>query len=136
MLMRRTPIISRVLEQLLDEDTRDAVPAYSLAMDVKEDERGYTVLTSLPGVTAEDINISIHEDVLTISAETKTEDRQEKERFVLQERRYGKFSRSLRLPSNVDAEKVTADYENGVLKVFVPKSEVAQPRKIAINAKA
>jgi HSP20 family protein len=136
MLMRRSPIISRVLEQLLDEDSREVVPAYSLAMDVKEEADGYSVMTSLPGVNPDEIDISFHEDVLTISAETKTEERQEGARYVLQERRYGKFSRSLRLPSNVDADKVTANYENGVLKVFVPKSEVAQPRKIAINTKA
>jgi HSP20 family protein len=106
---------------------------FALALDVDESDSAYTVTAALPGVNAEDINIRLNDDVLTISAEVNERKNGENGRRVIQERRYGKFSRSLRLPVPVNADAIEANYENGVLTLHVPKAEEAQPRQIPVK---
>lgn len=112
------------------EPTRDFVPA----VDVSEDEDGYVVRAELPGVKKEDIDVTLEEGLLTISAETKSESEDKDEgRVIRQERRYGKYSRSLRLGTQVDEGKVKANYKDGILELALPKSEAVKPRRIAVN---
>lgn len=134
MLIRRTP---NVFDRFFDDMNRSIAETNSqiaLALDVHETEDNYVVSADVPGVSAEDIDIHLDDNVLTISAETNYEHQEEKGNALLQERRYGKFSRSLRFPVQVNGEAVEADYDNGVLTVTVPKAEEVKPRRIAVKA--
>lgn len=97
------------------------------------DEVGAVVTAELPGLKLEDIEISVTGDTLTLKGDYAQPEKDEDIRYHRQERRYGKFSRSLQLPFNVDAEKVEASYKNGVLKISLPQSEADKPKKIQIK---
>ncbi|MDH3688796.1 MAG: Hsp20/alpha crystallin family protein [Gammaproteobacteria bacterium] len=105
------------------------------AVDISEEEGRYIVKADLPGVRKDDIDVSINDDVLTINAESKMEqeDKDRSGRVIRQERRVGKYVRSMRLGTHVDQNKVQAKYEDGVLKLSLPKVEEAKPKKIAIE---
>ncbi|MFC1665611.1 Hsp20/alpha crystallin family protein [Pseudomonadota bacterium] len=104
------------------------------SVDVKEDDDGYTVKADLPGVKKEDIDVSLQDGLLTINAETKMEkEDKEKGRVIRQERRYGKFVRSMRLGTGINEAKVKASYKDGVLELKLPKSEEVKPKKISVN---
>jgi HSP20 family protein len=100
---------------------------------VKETKDAYEVLADLPGMEKKDINISLHDNVLTVSGERKFEEKSEDENRYFQERTYGSFSRSFRLPYQVNQKDIRAEYKNGVLKVVLLKSEEAKPREIEIK---
>lgn len=136
MLIRRTP--STLFNNIIDEWNRaieDGSNGHALALDVHESDDAYVIAADVPGVSAENIDIRLQDDVLTISAETQSEHREENGNTLIQERRYGKFSRSLRFPVHVKNDAVQADYTDGVLTVTVPKAEEVKPRRIAINAR-
>ena len=107
--------------------------AFSLALDVAEDDQGYLVKASLPGVAPEDIEITLDENALTISGKMSQDEESEGKNYHLRERRFGSFARSITLPSTVDADKVEAVNENGVLTLHLPKVEEAKPKKIAVK---
>jgi len=103
--------------------------------DVMETQDEIRVLLELPGMRPEDVEVSLENNILTISGE-KQEERQEgdrESRWHLSERRYGRFSRAFVLPRDVDHERIRADFENGVLHVTIPKSERAKPRRIEVG---
>ena len=107
--------------------------AFSLALDVAEDEDEYIVKASLPGVAPEDIEITLSDNALTISGKM-TQDREiDEKNYHLRERRFGSFARSVTLPMSVDADKVEAVNENGVLTLHLPKLETVKPKKIAVK---
>lgn len=106
---------------------------WSPALDVFDDKDNFVVTVELPGLKKEEINLSIHDGVLTVSGERKHE-REEKDGSAFRSERYfGKFQRSVTLPAAVDAGKVTATYKDGVLTVELPKAEEAKPKQIAVN---
>ena len=103
------------------------------ALDAFEDKDRYVVSVELPGLKKEDINVTVHDGVLTVSGERKSE-RDVKEGTVHRtERYYGKFSRSVSLPSAVRADKVGASYKDGILTVEIPKAEEAKPKHIEVK---
>jgi HSP20 family protein len=103
-------------------------------MDVVERENEFVVKTEMPGVKKDDIEISLENGVLTISAETKSEtEAKEGERVIRQERRYGKYLRSLRLGKEIDEKKVRANYRDGILELTLPKAEEVKPKKITVD---
>jgi HSP20 family protein len=104
----------------------------SLALDVHETDQAYVISAVLPGINADAITISLHDDVLTIGGEVP-QAAQENSRALLLERVYGKFQRSVRLPKPVDANAVDAHVENGVLTLTLPKTPEAQPRVIPVK---
>jgi HSP20 family protein len=103
--------------------------------DVMETENEIRVLIELAGMSSDDVELSLENNVLTISGEKREERREEDEqnRWHLSERRYGRFSRSFVLPRDVEQERIEAQFENGVLSVSIPKSEKAKPRRIEIR---
>jgi HSP20 family protein len=111
----------------------DQPRAYGLALDVAENESAYLVKASVPGIKPEDIEVTLEKNILTISGETRADETINTEEYRLRERRYGTFSRSLRLPVEVVSESIEARYENGVLNLMIPKAEKVKPRKIAIK---
>ena len=112
-------------------------------VDVKEDDKAYTLEMDVPGKTEKDINIELNRNVLTISSEIKSEKEEKKEakeeaknadKYLLKERSYSKFSRSWTLPDDVDAENISAKVTNGVLSVVMPRKAREEPKHIAITA--
>lgn len=101
-------------------------------VDVSETDDHVIVRAEIPGMEKNDISITMSDGLLTIQGEKKQEKEEEKENYHFVERRYGSFSRSLRVPSGVDADKIEASYKDGVLKVAIPKSESEKSRKIEI----
>jgi len=110
-----------------------AAPGFIPAVDVFEDEHNIVVTAELPGIEEKDLNISVENNVLTITGERKMEKEEKKENFQRIERRYGRFTRSFTLPPTVDAESVNAEFTNGVLKLTLPKREEAKPKQIKIG---
>ncbi len=103
-------------------------------LDVTERDGEFVVTAELPGVKREDVDISIENGVLTISAETRSEtEEKEGERVLRQERRYGKYLRSLRLGKEIDDHKVKATLRDGVLELVLPKAEAVKPKKISVD---
>jgi HSP20 family protein len=113
---------------------RDNGGAFAPAVDVSETENEYHVRADLPGVKKDDLDISIQDGMLTINAETREEKKEEKEgRVIRQERRYGKFVRSMRLGDAVNVGNIKASYKDGVLDLVLPKTEKVKPKKISVN---
>jgi HSP20 family protein len=102
-------------------------------MDIEETKDEILVKAELPGMRKEEVKIQINNDVLAITGERKREDETREKTYHRIERAYGKFQRMIRLPTEVDATKVKATYENGVLTIRLPKSEQAKPKEIAIE---
>jgi HSP20 family protein len=102
------------------------------SMDLVETADHFVLKADLPGMTESDVTISLEKDVLTIAGERKTEHEEKHEGYYRIERATGSFSRSLTLPEGIDADAVTAKFENGVLEVHIPKPAQAQPRRIQI----
>ena len=102
--------------------------------DVFETEHAIRVVTEMPGLTRENIEVDVENNVLTIRGEKREETRQEEgTKYHLAERRWGTFTRSFVLPRDVDADNIQAEFENGVLTVTVPKSERARRRRIEVG---
>ena len=136
--VREIAAMQDVMDRIFEENRRgnrngNTVNTRSLALDVRENENTYTVLTVLPGINPDTIDVRLHENVLTISAEIASPDVEENTRVLLSERMYGKFSRSINLPNEVDGDNVEAAYDNGVLTLTLPKVEEAQPRQIPVR---
>ena len=102
------------------------------AMDLVEADDRYVLRADLPGLSEEDVNIEVENDVLTVSGERKAEHEQREEGFHRVERSFGAFSRSLTLPKGVDPDAVSARFDRGVLEIRIPKPEARKPRRISI----
>ena len=108
---------------------------WSPAVDVAETPAKVTVKVEVPGIEPKNLDISLVGDLLTIKGEKKSEREETKESYHLVERSHGSFSRALRLPAAVDANKIEAQYEKGVLTITCPKKEVVKPKAITIKTK-
>jgi len=107
----------------------------SLAVDMYESDDNVVVKTAIPGVKADDIDVSITGDTLTIKAETKEEKEVEKENYLRRERRYGSYCRSVILPGGLETDEAEADYTDGILTLTFPKAEEVKPKSIKVQAK-
>jgi HSP20 family protein len=108
--------------------------AFQVAVDIREEDDAFFVDAEVPGLTAEDVNIDVEKNVLTIRGERKVEKEESEGTYRRVERHYGGFSRSFSLPENVDADHIRADLKDGVLALRLPKKEAPTPRSIAVNA--
>jgi HSP20 family protein len=104
-------------------------------LDVYQTKENIVVKASIPGAKANDIDISVVGDVLTISGDVKQDEEIKEANYHIKERRYGSFSRSISLPAQVISDKATAEFENGVLHLILPKAEVIKPKMITVKAK-
>jgi HSP20 family protein len=104
-------------------------------IDVRETDKEIVVEAELPGIDDKDISLALQNGVLTVRGEKKFEHDEEKENYRMMERRYGSFQRSLRLPDTIDEDKVEASFNNGVLKVSLPKrpEAIGEQRTIPIK---
>jgi HSP20 family protein len=109
--------------------------ARSMRVDMHETENEVVVEAALPGVKPEDCDISLRDDAITVSGEIKQERKEEEEGQVyLRERYYGKFQRTIPLPSPVDADGAEATFHDGILRVVMPKTEEQKARRISIKS--
>lgn len=129
---RRSLARRRMWEQMMDAQVDDQQCKVVFPVDVRMDDDEYIFQAFLPGVDAEDLDIQIVENTVTIQGEIKVE-RNENDHYLMTERPSGKFCRVIDLPDPVDADKADAELKNGVLNLRVPKSELARPRKIKIS---
>jgi HSP20 family protein len=103
------------------------------AMDLVENEGDFVLRADLPGTDEKDVKLELQDNVLTISGDRKAEHEERKEGYYRIERSHGSFSRSLTLPEGVDATKINATFNRGVLEVHIPKPEVRKPQKVEIS---
>lgn len=102
---------------------------HSLRVNIREDEDVYTLYALVPGLKAEDLNVQVLENMLSLEGEYKTDENAD---FIVNEIPQGTFRRTLRMPTEIDAEKVEAKIVDGVLTLTLPKAESARPKKIKI----
>ena len=135
-MMTLRSVMDRLFENAYINPSTDWLSSSTLgmALDVAETDDEYLVKASLPGINLDEVEITLTNNVLNIQAQTKEEKDVEERRYHLRERRYGSFSRSVALPSSVNADKIEAVYEAGVLTLHLPKVEEAKPRRITVHA--
>jgi HSP20 family protein len=107
------------------------------AVDVVEDDKSYQITAELPGLGEKDIEVQYSDGVLTLKGEKREEKEEKKTDYYVSERRYGSFRRAFQVPDDVDADKIEANFKNGVLTLSLPKSPQArkQEKKITVTAK-
>jgi HSP20 family protein len=129
-----TSRMNQMLDNIFGEDDGDKT-VWGPSVDVVENDDSYQIMAELPGIKMDDVKISLADNVLTVKGEKKNEISESKRSFYRVERCYGQFQRSFTLPSSVDAEKVKANLDNGVLTITLPKAEQAKAREIAIKTR-
>ena len=107
--------------------------SFAPAVDVYEDEHNVALKIEVPGIDEKDIDVRIENNTLTVHGDRKIEKEEKEENYRRVERQYGSFTRTFNLPPTVDAEKVQADYDKGVLKITLPKKAEAKPKQIKVN---
>jgi HSP20 family protein len=127
--------IDRLFESPFSELVRtpSVFSGWTPTIDLYEDQDNVLVKVELPGMTKETIEVTLHEGTLSISGERKTERKVEKADVYRSERFFGRFQRAISLPTPVAADKVKAEYKDGVLTVTLPKTEEAKPKQINVN---
>lgn len=125
--------MNRLMESFSPRRVQSA-PSFP-AMNLWVSDEGIIVTAEVPGIKPEDIDISVVNDLLTISGERLPEQTDEDVRYHRRERGCGKFARSIQLPFAVDANKVEASFENGVITINLPRKEEEKPKKIKVVAK-
>jgi HSP20 family protein len=127
--------LASFLENFTEPTGKDQLSAGSFVppVDVYEDEQNLILKLEIPGLNDEDINVSVENNTLTVQGERKFEKEEKEENFHRIERRYGSFVRTFKLPTTVDAEKVEASYEKGILKITLAKRAEAKPRQIKVG---
>lgn len=131
--------LNRLFNSLFDTPTHPGrgaaapVRRWIPAVDLVENDDTYVLRADLPGLSQEDVNVELDNNVLTVSGERKSEHEERKQGYYRIERSSGSFSRSLRLPDGVDAGAIKASFDNGVLEVQIPKPAQPKPQKVAIT---
>jgi len=116
-----------------DREEALTTSTFAPAVDVYEDEHNITLKVEVPGIEEKDIDVRIENNTLTVHGERKFEKEEKEENYRRVERQYGSFTRSFTLPNTVDAEKVSANYDKGVLNIKLAKKAEAKPKQIKVN---
>jgi HSP20 family protein len=138
LLMKPEPFsseITRLIDTLFEPGSTVGArnQRWAPAIDLVEADDHFLLEADLPGLSEGDVSIEVQDNVLTVSGERKSEHERKERGWYRLERSFGRFSRSLTLPEGVDADAISATFENGVLKVRIPKPEQRKPRRIAIG---
>jgi HSP20 family protein len=123
-------------ESFRNQPEESALTTWAPAVDIYETPNELVVKADLPDVNEKDIDVRVENNLLTIRGERKFEKSVSEENFLRVERTYGAFSRSFSLPNTVNAEKIGAEYKNGVLTVTLPKREESKPRQVKVTVNA
>lgn len=128
-------LFDEMFDQYLSETNSELSQLMNVSMDVAETDQAFEVKVDLPGIDPEQVDIQIDNNTLTIRGQRseETEEKDEEKQFHRVERYQGSFSRSVVLPNAINEDETAAEFKDGVLKIMVPKSDEAKPRKITIN---
>ena len=107
--------------------------SWTLPLDVVENEDGYLVKASVPGMKPEDLEITYSNNSLTIKGEIKEDQDLKEKLFHLRERRFGSFTRSVTLPNTIKADSISAEYKDGVVTLHLPKADEVKPKRITVK---
>ena len=126
--------IDRLFDGTLAEFTQSSnlLSGWTPAFDVYEDKDNFTVVAELPGLKKEDIEVTLHNGTLSVSGERKNESKCDDTEVYRSERFFGRFQRTISLPTAVAADKIKAQYKDGILTVTLPKTEEAKPKHIDV----
>ncbi len=128
--------MDRVFNRLFDERGRavgyDDRP-WSIPVDVTQEGDDIVIRASTPGLKPEDISVTLEDGLLTIEGEVASDSEVNEPNYLLRERRVGRFRRALRLPDTADADKAQPSYDNGVLKIAVPKQEARKAKRLEVK---
>lgn len=134
---RDTFAVSREIDNLVNQVWGEQVSqngqAWYPKVDIAENENHFVLQAELPGMNREDIQVSLEDGVLTVSGERKFESEKEGKNYLHRERTYGSFTRSFRMGKNVQADKISAAYKDGILTITLPKAEEVKPRQIEVT---
>jgi len=123
--------MDRVFRSLFDEDFYSN--GSRLKVDVREEDASYVLEAELPGVSENDIDVKVEDDLLHISTKKEEKKEQKSEGYLLKERKSSSYHRSFVLPKEVDRGKIDANFANGLLTLSIPKVEAAKPRQIEVK---
>jgi HSP20 family protein len=115
----------------LDDDS--GVGSWNPKVDIYENDNNFVIKAELPGLEKKDVSIDVQDRVLTLKGERKLENEVKEDNYYRREMSYGRFQRAFTLPANVDSDKITADFKDGLLKIEVPKPEEAKPKNVSIQ---
>jgi HSP20 family protein len=115
------------------QDEALTTSSFAPAVDVYEDEHKVSLKIEVPGIDEKDIDVRVENNTLTVHGERKIEKEEKEENYRRVERQYGSFTRTFTLPTTVDTENVSANYDKGVLKISLPKKAEAKPKQIKVN---
>jgi HSP20 family protein len=118
------------------QTSEEQLGTWAPAVDIYETEKEIVLKADLPGISLEDVDISLNNNVLSVRGERRFEKEVKEDHYHRVERVYGSFVRTFTLPNTVNVEQIEASYENGVLKIAMPKREEARPKQIKVNVKA
>jgi len=133
--LRLSEAVNRLFDESIVNPQLLSPDAAALRVDVVANGDEFVITAGVPGLKAEDLSLEVLGDTVTLRGELPAPEIKDGQESLLHERRYGKFARSLTLPTELDGAKAEAAIENGVLTVRLPKAETAKPRTIKINAK-
>ncbi|TFV93036.1 Hsp20/alpha crystallin family protein [Algoriphagus kandeliae] len=123
-----------LFERFFNESLGNETRKFNPAVDISEDDEQFEIQVAVPGMKKQDFHVDLTEGRLTISGERKIEEKKEGKNYHSLETQYGSFSRAFYVPDNVNPEKIEAVYEDGILKIFLPKAEKKE-RKASIEVK-
>jgi HSP20 family protein len=132
-MAQMSPMLAHALGLHGQQQGSARATAWAPALDISERKDAYLVTVELPGVEAEDLDITMEDGLLTIQGERQFAQESSEQQFHRVERRYGAFRRSITLPAQVQADQIEASFDNGVLQILVPKAEEAKPRRIQVR---
>jgi HSP20 family protein len=129
----RAPI-NRIMDEFFGQVQNPDLPLWGPNVDIVENKDAFEIHAELPGVKQEDVQLTLDDNTLVLSGEKKQEVKEDKGTCHRVERTYGKFQRSFSLPNSIQPDKVNATFEDGVLRIVLPKAEQAKPRSIQIES--
>ncbi len=128
-------MMDRMIDEVFERPFPSVFTGQVPAIDMYQTDNEVVVKAALPGVKADDVQISVTGDVLTIKGEIKQEEEQKGRSYHIREHRWGAFERNIILPTTVVADKAKAEFENGILTITLPKTEEVRPKTITVKAK-
>ena len=132
--MQKMDMMNPMMSPMMSMRDPSSMMRWTPLCDIKETDKCFCVKAELPGMKKEDLNIEMNDNMLTISGERASEKKEDTEQWHCIERCYGKFSRSIKLPKNVDEKNIQAKFENGMLELTVPKTpEKPKSTKITVR---
>ena len=138
---REMMTLREAMDRLFDDaftrplSVRDGWTMASPSIDMYQTDNEVVVKASIPGLKAEDVQINVSGDVLTLKGEVRQEEERQDKAWHIREHRFGSFERSIALPTDVKSDKAEAMFENGILTITLPKADEVKPRTINIKAK-